>query len=325
VQPNSKGTNNIAAYNLLLKGNYFYFRGQNGDDAKAVDFFLKAVDMDPRYAAAWAKLARAYPRQAYDGELTTIEADAKSRDAVRRALAIDPNSAEAYYALGQIHREISGEWTAARAAYQKAVALDPNGEIGDAAHSNDVYLEASMSAQYRAYIDVLRHQLERNPLDTNTLSDQAWMQQYAGLLDDSAATSRKLLELNPAFATAHEQYGLTLLLLGRKTEALAATENEPDEATKLTGLACVYWAMNRRAESDAALAALERNFADRNEYLVAAVHAFRGNVGAAFEWLDRVYRQRRGFLQDLKADPLFRNLHGDPRFDALLRKAKLME
>ena len=324
-QPSSRGTNSVAAYNLLLKGNYFYFRGQNGDNARAVDFFLQAVNMDSRYAPAWAKLARVYARQAYEGELTTIAADGKSREAVRRALAIDPNNAEAYYALGQVHRDINGEWMAAKADYQKAAALDPSGEVGDSARANVIYLEASLSAQYGVYIDLLRHQLERNPLDTNALSDLAWMQQYAGLLDDAAATSRKLLELNPAFATAHEQYGETLLLMGRRAEALAATEKESDEAAKLTTLACIYWDMGRRAESDAALAALERGFADRNEYLVAAVHAARGETDAAFEWLDRVYRQRRGFLQDLRADPLFRNLHSDPRWNALLRKAKLIE
>jgi hypothetical protein len=83
--------------------------------------------------------------------------------------------------------------------------------------------------------------------------------------------------------------------------------------------------MGRRAESDSALNALERGFGSRNEYLIAAAHAYRGEADAAFSWLDRVYKQRRGFLQDIKADPLFRTLHGDPRFDALLRKAKLVE
>ena len=88
---------------------------------------------------------------------------------------------------------------------------------------------------------------------------------------------------------------------------------------------CVYWALGRRSESDAALAALERGFADRRAYEIAAGHACRGEVDAGFTWLDRAYQQSKGSLGLLRSDALLRNLRGDPRFDALLRKAKLVE
>jgi TolB-like protein len=323
--PASQGNTTIAAYNLLLQGKFYYYRHQSGDDAKAEELFLQAVIVDPHYAPAWATLARVYAWQGYMGERSTAEAEVKGRDAARSALAIDPNCAEAYYALGGIDRAIDGDWTAARAAYEKALELDPHGRVGDDAQGNIAYLKASMSGQYGDYIDWKRHYSDQNPLDTGNFSELAWIEQYAGKLNDSAVTSRKLLELNPAYATAHAQYGSTLLLMGKSAEALAASEMESDEATKLTVLASVYWAMGLRAQSDAALAALERGFDDRNEYLIAAAHAYRGEVGEALKWLDRAYHQRKGFLQDLRADPFFIKLHGDPRFDALLRKAKLIE
>lgn len=71
--------------------------------------------------------------------------------------------------------------------------------------------------------------------------------------------------------------------------------------------------------------ALERGFADRNAYEIAGAHAYRGEADAAFTWLDRVYKQRRGALEYLKVDPLLRNLRADPGFNAMLRKAKLIE
>ena len=113
--------------------------------------------------------------------------------------------------------------------------------------------------------------------------------------------------------------------MGKETEALAAAEKESDEALRLQALACIYWSLGRRANSDVALGALERGFANRNAYLIAAAHAFRGELGAALEWLERAYQQRRGSLEYLKVDTLFRELHGNPRFDAMLLKAKLVD
>ena len=150
-------------------------------------------------------------------------------------------------------------------------------------------------------------------------------QQSAGLLDDAAATSRKILEINPAYATAPALYAQTLLLMGKNSEALAALEKESDPASKLSTLACVYWATGRRAESDAALGTLEKGFANRNPYLIAVAHAYRGEADPAFLWLERAYQQRKGSLEGLKVDPFLRNLHSDPRFKSLLRKLKLQE
>jgi hypothetical protein len=111
----------------------------------------------------------------------------------------------------------------------------------------------------------------------------------------------------------------------RHRGALAAAEKESDDASKLQVLACVYWAMGRRVESDSALGALEQGFANRNQYLIAAAHACRGEADAAFAWLDRAYRQRKGTLQFIKVDPQFRKLRIDTRFNALPQQAKLVE
>ncbi len=113
--------------------------------------------------------------------------------------------------------------------------------------------------------------------------------------------------------------------MGKNVEALAEAEKESDAASKFHALSCIYWAMGRRPESDAALGALERGFADRNAYETAAAHAYRGEADAAFTCLNRAYQHKRGSLEYLQVDPTLRKLHGDPRFDALLRKVKLVE
>ena len=195
--------------------------------------------------------------------------------------------------------------------------------MGEYAHGNILDTKGALSGRLDDSIDYGRRYMERNSLDTNAIAALAWTQLEDGRLEESAATYRRLLELNPAYETAQAQYAVTLLLMGKNVEALAVAEKEPDEAWRLLVLACIHWTMGRRAESDSAIGRLERGFAERNAYEIAAAHAYRGEVDSAFAWLDRAYQQRRGSLEYVKVDPLFRKLHSDPRFDALLRKMKL--
>ncbi len=325
ARPASNEATNIAAYNLALQGNYFYYRGQKGDYVKAIERFEQALKVDPRYAVAWARLARVYARQGYWGDLDPITAETKGREAANRALSIDPEFAGAYYARGNVLRQVVGDWKAAKSDYERAVALDPNGEVGHRAEGTMLLLKGAMSGQVGDYIDWLHRETDRNPLDTDVLGDLAWYQQTVGNLDASVADFRKLLELNPTYATAQAMYAVALLIQGKKSEALAAAGMESDDAFRYAALSCIYWSMDRRAESDSVLVELERGFSDRDQYLIASVHAYRGEADDAFRWLDRAYQKNKGSLEDIRVDPLIRNLHSDPRFDAFLRRVKLVE
>ena len=322
--PAARETENIAAYNLLLQGNYFFWRGDNGDDDKAVGYLLQAIKVDPSYAHAWAKLARVYAWQGFFGELTPAEGARKGQEAAERALALDANSAEAYYARANVYRLILGDWNASIADNERAAALDPHGEVGDNARANILSLRAVMSGRMDDVIAWERKRLERDPLDIETTMDLALFTQAAGRLDESAAISRRLLDLNPHYEGANAQYAITLLLQGKNPEALVAANKEPDESSRLLVLACAYWALGRRAESDATLAAFEREFADRKAYEIGAVYAFRGQADAAFTWMDRAIQQRKGSLVDMKTYALLRSLRADPRYEALRRKSKLL-
>jgi predicted negative regulator of RcsB-dependent stress response len=143
-------------------------------------------------------------------------------------------------------------------------------------------------------------------------------------LDESEAAYRKLLQLNPAYSGGQARLAKTLLFNGKKSEALAAVEKETEEAWKLIMLSVVYWALGRNAESDATLRELEQKFAAIAAYNIAQIHAYRGEIDAAFAWLDRAYDQRDS-MRWTKFDPLLRNLHNDPRYKAVLRKMKFPE
>lgn len=313
----------VEAYNLMLQGNYYFWRGNEGDEAKAVDFFQQAVKKDPEYALARAKLARALVWQGFIGNLAADAAFASSRDEAERALATDPNCAEAYYARGNMYRLLAGESALALADYEKAGILDPHGDVGVSAQGNTLQIKASFSGDLGELVDFYDCGLERDPLDKEILIDLAIQQQSAGRLEDSARTFGRLLELNPDYSTARAGLALTLLLQGNSAEARAMAEKEVDEASKLAALGMIDWSQKRRPESDRALLALEKLGADRKAYEIGQVYAYRDDADSAFAWLDRAYRHQKGSLALLKNDPLMRNLRDDPRFDALLRKAKL--
>jgi len=99
-------------------------------------------------------------------------------------------------------------------------------------------------------------------------------------------------ELNPSFASGKATLAATLLFQGKKSEALVAVEQEPDEAWRFSILPMVYWDLGRHEESDAALSHLEKKYATSFAYNIARLHAYRGEINAAFDWLERAYRQR---------------------------------
>jgi hypothetical protein len=111
--------------------------------------------------------------------------------------------------------------------------------------------------------------------------------------------------------------------MGNNADALAEAQKETDEDSRLRILALVYWAVERRSESDMALRQLESKFADVDAYDIGEVHAYRGEADTAFNWLGRAYRQRDTSMLFLKVDPLLRNLRNDARYKVLLRKMNM--
>ena len=160
---------NIEAYNLLLKGNFFYERSHPGDYDRAIEQYKHALQLDPNYALAWAKLARVYIWQGNTPELSVSDAESKARDALQRALSIDPNLAVAHRWLGRIYLNFRWDWTAAKSEFERAIALDPNGPEGGYAHDDLLIMTALITGRFE---DVIRHEsqnLARNPLDTANL------------------------------------------------------------------------------------------------------------------------------------------------------------
>jgi serine/threonine protein kinase/cytochrome c-type biogenesis protein CcmH/NrfG len=320
---NGTGKPSVEAHNLLLEGDFFSNRMTAAADLdKAIEFYQQAVKLEPDYALAWAKLGRGYVNLPWYASTVIAEDRAKADRALSRALQIDPSLAFAHRVRAAFYVAFDWNWSAAEAEYERAQELDPsNMDV----RQGLAYLSAVKYGRVEDAISEYRQALKRNPLDMGTHYSLGAMCFLAGRYEESAAAYQKLLELNPTHAGGHMMLAATYLFMGRYSEALAAAQKEPDEALRLNMLPMAFWALGRRAESDASLGEEKKKYAGGSAYNIAWAHAYRNEPDAAFEWLDRAYRQHDAAMTWLKIDPIFRNLRSDARFRALLVKMKLAE
>jgi eukaryotic-like serine/threonine-protein kinase len=309
----------IRAYNLVLEGNYLKARGTLADTGKAAQLYRQAIDINPDYALAWARLASAYLREEVLKGPPSEDRNRRVLDALDRAVRLDPKLVWAYYTRAGFEVNIAWDWAAARADIERLREVDPLSELLPDALGDIALLFGDVNRAVLLY----RDGLTRNPLDPNTLNSLSDALCAADYLEQCLQVRLKLLELNPEFDGINSSVGVARLYLGQFTAALEAMQREPRQDYRLRGLALVYRALGRGTESNAALNSLTAEFAAHDSYGIAEVHAYRGEIDEAFRWLDSADRKRDSAMLTVKTDPLLRTLHRDPRFQTLLTHMRL--
>ncbi len=319
------GTKNVEAHQSYLQGRFFENRHSEKSAREALAAYQHAVELDPGFARAWAGVARTHTwiagfateggQKAFDAHL------ASARDAVARALAIEPDLPDALYARAWIETNFDFNWTAATQTVSKAMALapaDPNVLIAAA------NLETALGNDGRA-IELYRKAVELDPVNAQSRSFLAFALAKTKQFAEARAEYARVVELNPSAPWAHAGLGLAYLLQNKFEEA--ATEAQPDvgDWARLLIVSCARWAQKRVQESDAALNELIKNESELAAFQIAEAYAYRGDKDKAFEWLERARRQRDPGLGGLHKDPLLENLHADPRWNAFLRTMGLAD
>ena len=164
-----------------------------------------------------------------------------------------------------------------------------------------------------------------DPLDPALYNFAARIYIRAGRVTDAQTAVRRALQISPTSAFNHLVLGITLLMQGRASEALAEMQQEHGPGARELGLAIAYHALHRAPDADAALARLVAENGSDSAFFVAEAYAFRAQKDLAFEWLDRAFVQRDNSLYDLKGAWLLKNLEGDPRYQVFLREMNLPE
>jgi tetratricopeptide (TPR) repeat protein len=310
---------NPEAFDAYLQGHYYFERDTDKDTEMAAKYYERATQLDPSYALAWVGLSRARNWQANVNLIPAEEGHRLAREAVERALALNPNLAQAHAQLGRIKQQVGFDWAGARVSFQRAVALDPgNPEVVRTAANS-----AAILGRFDEALQLNGRAVDLDPLNADSWELLAETKFFMGQLDEAAADSKKALELNPDVVAAHMVLGQICVIQGRPQDALPEIELVRYDPIRAFLYAIAYYALGRKKESDAALSELIAKYLAIGAYQIAEVNAFRNQPDEAFMWLERAYAQRDSGLIETKVDPLLKSLHSDPRYAAFLKKLNL--
>ncbi len=310
---------NPEAFDAYLQGYYHFERDTAKDTDMAARYYERATQLDPSYALAWVGLSRARNWQVNVSLIPAEEGHRLARGTVERALALNPNLAEAHTQLGRIKQQVDFDWAGADASFQRAIALDPG-------NPEAVRTAAGLAAFLGRFDEALplNHQaVDLDPLNANSWESLAETEFLMGQLDEAVANFKKALELNPDVVAAHALLSQINVIQGRPQDALPEIELVRYDPVRAYLYPMAYYALGRKKESDAALSELVTKYHAGGAYQIAEVYAFRNQSDKAFEWLDRAYAQHDGGLVETKMDPLLKSMHNDPRYAAFLKKLNL--
>ena len=309
-------TTDPEAYALYLQavqlGRQFTAEAFQQSDA----LYRKVLAIDPRYVPAWNGLARNFASETGQGLLPGKEGFAQAREAAVKALAIDPDYAPAHAQLGWIAMYGDNDLAGAAQHLERALALDP-ADLSVLTTSATLLQSLGRLDEALALDEAA---VRRDPVNVTARFNLGYHQRMAGRLDAAIASFRTVLSLSPSNGGAHCQLGVALLLKGDAKGALAEIEQETSEIYKMIGLPMAYHALGRKADSDAALAALIAKYEKDAPYNIASVYAYRGEADKAFEWLDKAVEYGDGGLGEIVTDNLFDKIRADPRWLPFLRK-----
>jgi TolB-like protein/Tfp pilus assembly protein PilF len=317
--PSRATLKNADVYDLILRGRHAADRWDQEGLDEAVTLFQQALDRDVTSADAAAALALTYETQGEQGFLAPAAAFEQARRTAAIALRLDPKNALAHLVLGIISVAYDWDWAAAEREFQQVATLAPG--------SADALIGAAVLSRTLGRWDEALRQvkaaLAQDPLDPDSFEVLMKIQWGRGHLPEAEAAVRRTLEIRQTFGWAHFFLGVTLLARGDRDAALLEMQRETSDDAQQEGLAMAYHALGRKADSDAVLARMLKDQADRNAFGVAEVYAFGGQADEAMHWLERAYTQKDVGLYYIKADLPLKSLAADPRFKAFLRKMNL--
>jgi serine/threonine protein kinase/tetratricopeptide (TPR) repeat protein len=306
---------NPEAHRLYLQGKFYIDRVNEKDTAKGIEYLEQAVALDPTHAAAWTELARGRVNNGGYGWEPVAEGYRKAREAVARALEAQPDFYEAHVVLSNIQRMYEWDLEGSERSARRALELAP----GDALAMRT----AGVLAEYRGRFDEAEQlflgSIRQDPLNAGGYTSVGTLYRIMERHAEAEAAYRKALELTPLRVGLHQLLALVLTHQGRDAEALAEANAERAEWARLTGLAYLHHVFGRHAESREALRKLEEHYAVDAAYQIGAIYAAYGEVDTALTWLERARDQRDSGLAGMQHEPVFRPLHGDPRWGDLLR------
>jgi TolB-like protein/Flp pilus assembly protein TadD len=312
---------NLAAYNALQQGTFYFRLGTEEGTRKATEFYGEAIRLDPRYALAYAQLSAAW-RQLAATWLSGAEANeayAKARNAAQTALSLAPTLAAAHEALGFVLVTPDLDFAAAEAEFRKAEKLAP----ADAGPKFALSFVFAVQGRLVEAENIMRQTLALDPLGVTRYLNLARILIADGRYDEAEAALRKAIALQPAAARLHAYLTTLDVIRGDAAAALQDAQLEPKGFWRDYALALALQIQNDRGAAEAALQKLIDENAVSGPFQIATVYGLRKEPDKMFDWLERAYTEHDPGLTQLLGTRFILNYRDDPRFAALCQKLKV--
>jgi eukaryotic-like serine/threonine-protein kinase len=320
------GTNNPKAYQLYLKGRYYWDKRTPDGLDKAKDFFEQAIEKDPNYALPYVGMAEYYSILSLYTNATAADTFPKAKAAAQRALALDDSQAEAHALLGGVF-DRDWDWTAAEHEYQRALELNPNNARCRVLYA--IHLE--FLGKMPEVFEELHRAVELDPLNMNGLDNLAEAYLYTREFDKTIEEAKKIIEIDPTFAPTHMHLSEAYFYTGKYDLWLAEWQRAAELRGDSDKVARVKAVKEEYAKSGLSGARRKMiQFLDeqvKHTYLdpfgIAENYALDGQKDQAFAWLDRACGEKSTAVGYLKVSPALDSLRSDPRYAALLKRMGL--
>jgi len=318
-------TENVEAYQLYLTGRYHWNKLTPPEITKSIEFFKKAIELDPTYALAYFGLADAYRSLAPTSEVPSKDTLPQAQAAATKALELDETLAEPHATLAFIHTWYDWNWSGAEREAKRAIELNPNWSFGHIAYAQML----SVTGRSQEAIAEGARAVELDPLSLIINALNGYHLHLARRDDEAIARLKKTVELDSSFWIAHQFLGMAYIEKKMYPEAIA----EFSQAVKLSGGNSEPLALNGYVSvlsGDAAKGRAvlkELKSLERQRYVppsnLALLSYVLGEQDEAFSWLEKAYRDRDIRLCRLKVDSKWDSMRSEPHFVEILKRLGL--
>jgi len=325
IQQSKRPTNNAEAYDLYLKGRYYWNKRANPDLLRSIDLFRATIDKDPTFAKAYVGLGEAYALAQIDG----IDADERvklAQGAVQRALEIDDTIGEAYAVIGITKTYQDWDFQGAESAYLRALELNPNDATTRHWYAEFLSMDGRFDESYRQY-DIA---LSLDPLSLPIRTDTAYAHYVARDYDTAIEILNKSKELAPEYGRTFEFLGFAYREKEMFDESVHCMEKrftlqfQPGERSKESYDVAMKYAADLRASATKTGARgfweAEQRSGPTDPIYKAVAYSKLGETDRAFESLEKAFTAHYTGMVWLKVQPEFDGIRSDPRYPDLLRR-----
>jgi serine/threonine-protein kinase len=314
---------NPEAHNAYLLGRFYTEKRDRDSLEKAVESLKQAIRIDPQFAPAYAVLSRAYAERDIWGGIGVGASTKEKREAAEKAVQLDPNLAEAHFALAASASD-DWEWEKAQEEYRRTFELNPN--FPEALHIYAFFLQTL--GRHAEAISTIRRAVELAPTVVGFVDSEGRILYRARRYDAAIARYEQALMMDPSYPPVFQRLADAYVAVGRANDALAILDKGrgiSDPLMSKQRRAYVYAKMGRRIEALHIVREAEKEAgAERGVFELASVYAALGDRDRAFSWLEKA-EETKTLLPLVLRDPKFDPLRDDPRYHALLRRMNLPE